>query len=146
MEGYTVKYFFQSISWNTNLTLISQCILTVWCSFHSKITVNRSSENMLTYALLSFLFFNHGFIQIILVFLTFYLLKLMLLNFSSQKASFSTNTIFFIDEKHTQWNLDTKVKVFHQSILCFMKYPWNCTSWNTLKEIFHSVSFPLNKQ
>ena len=26
---YTVKYFFQSISWNTNLTLISQYILTL---------------------------------------------------------------------------------------------------------------------
>ena len=28
-EGYTVKFFFQSVSWNTNLTLISQCILTL---------------------------------------------------------------------------------------------------------------------
>ena len=28
-EGYTVKSFFQSISRNTNLTLISQCILTL---------------------------------------------------------------------------------------------------------------------
>ena len=50
---------------------------------------------------------------------------------------------FFIDEKHTQWMLDTKVKVFHESILCFMKWPWNCISWNALKEKFHSVSFPL---
>ena len=25
-EGYTVKFFFQGISWNTSLTLISQCI------------------------------------------------------------------------------------------------------------------------
>ena len=25
-EGYTVKFFFQSISWNTNLTLISRCV------------------------------------------------------------------------------------------------------------------------
>ena len=28
-EGYTVKFFFQSISWNTNLPLIWQCILTL---------------------------------------------------------------------------------------------------------------------
>ena len=28
-EGYTVKLFFQGISWNTNLTLISQCIFTL---------------------------------------------------------------------------------------------------------------------
>ena len=28
-EGYTVKFFFQGISWNTNLTSISQCIFTL---------------------------------------------------------------------------------------------------------------------
>ena len=28
-EVYTVKFFFQSISWNTNITLISQCIFTL---------------------------------------------------------------------------------------------------------------------
>ena len=39
--------------------------------------------------------------------------------------------------------LDTKVKVFHESISRFMKWPWNCISWNALKEKFHSVSFPL---
>ena len=39
--------------------------------------------------------------------------------------------------------LDTQVKVFHESILCFMKWPWNCMSWNAMKEKFHSVSFPL---
>ena len=26
-----------------------------------------------------------------------------------------------------------------------MKWPWNCISWNALKEKFHSVSFPLDK-
>ena len=41
--------------------------------------------------------------------------------------------------------LDTKVEVFHESILCFMKWPWNCISWNALKEKFHSLSFPLSK-
>ena len=25
-----------------------------------------------------------------------------------------------------------------------MKWPWNCISWNALKEKFHSVSFPLH--
>ena len=39
--------------------------------------------------------------------------------------------------------LDTKVKVFHESISCFMKWSWNCISWNALKEKFYSVSFPL---
>ena len=30
---------------------------------------------------------------------------------------------FIIDEKHTQRNLDTKVKGFHESMSCFMKCP-----------------------
>ena len=59
--------------------------------------------------------------------------------------SFLCKHNFFIDKKHTQWMLDTKVKVFHESISCFMKWPWNCISWNALKEKFHSVSFPFNK-
>ena len=42
--------------------------------------------------------------------------------------------------------LDTKAKVFHESILHFMKWPWNCLSWNALKEKFHSVSFSLKKR
>ena len=57
---------------------------------------------------------------------------------------FFVNTIFFIDEKNTQWNLDTKVKVRHESFSYFMKYPWNCISCNALKEKFHSVSLPLD--
>ena len=32
--------------------------------------------------------------------------------------------------------LDTEVKVFHESISYFMKLPWNCISWNALKENF----------
>ena len=28
-EGYNVKFFFQIISWNTNLMLIPQCIFTL---------------------------------------------------------------------------------------------------------------------
>ena len=27
-----------------------------------------------------------------------------------------------------------------------MKWPWNCFSWNALKEKFHSVSFPLQQK
>ena len=59
--------------------------------------------------------------------------------------SFLCKHNFFIDEKRTQWMLGTKLKVFHESISCFMKSPWNCISWNALKERFHSVSFPLCK-
>ena len=59
---------------------------------------------------------------------------LILLNFHCQKTSFSVNT-----------NLDTKAKVFHESIWCFMKVPLNCISWNALKEKCHSVSLPLEK-
>ena len=49
---------------------------------------------------------------------------------------------FFIDENHYAI-LDTEVKVFHESISYFMKWPWNCISLNALKEKFHSLSFPL---
>ena len=37
-EGYTMKFFFQSISWNTNLTSISLCIFTLnlnWTVFYA---------------------------------------------------------------------------------------------------------------
>ena len=64
---------------------------------------------MLAHVLLSLLVFEHGFIQIrfgIFEFFTRYL--------------FSVKTIFFIDEKHTQWMSDTKVKAFHESISCFI--------------------------
>ena len=88
---------------------------------------------------LSFLFFNHGFIPISFSLFEFFCFcfmsnksRLMLLN--SRRYPFSLNTIFFINEKHTQWNLDTKVKVFHESILCFMKCVWSCIPWNVLKE------------
>ena len=65
----------------------------------------------------------------------------MPLNF--RRFLFSVNKILFIDDKRKQWNLNTQVKVFHESISCFMKYPRNCISWNCLKEKFHSVSLPL---
>ena len=43
------------------------------------------------------------------------------------------------------WSINTKVEGFHESILCFMKCPWNCISWNALKEKFHSASLPLEE-
>ena len=80
-------------------------------------SVSKSSENMLPHALLSFLFFNHGFFRYVLFYLDLFCpcfmcnkYYLMLLNF--RRYLFSVNTICFIDEKHTQWNLDTKVKYF----------------------------------
>ena len=50
----------------------------------------------------------------------------MLLNFKD--ISFLCKHNLFIDGKHTQWNLDTNVKVFHESISYFMKCPWKCLS------------------
>ena len=103
---------------------------------------------MLPHALLSLLVFEHGFIQIrfgIFEFFCFCFMShkyfLILLNFTRYLSSCKHN--FFIDEKRTQWNLNTNVKLFHESISCFMKWPWNCISWNSLKEKFHSVSSPL---
>ena len=95
---------------------------------------------MLTYAFFSFLFLamaSYRQFWSFLFFLLFlfcfsflsnkcYLSKLMVSNFCCQMTYFSINTIFFTDEKHTQWNLDTTVKVFHESILYFTKIPWNC--------------------
>ena len=76
-------------------------------------SVNRSSENMLTHTLLSFLLFKHGFIQIrfgLFEFFSFCFIShkyyLILLDFRKHN--------FLIDEKHRQWNLDFKVKVFHK--------------------------------
>ena len=68
---------------------------------------------------------------------------LMLLN---SRRYLTLETLFFTDEKQTQWNLDTKVKVFHESISYFMKCSWNCISWNAFKEKFRSVSLPLRKK
>ena len=50
----------------------------------------------------------------------------------SYTISFLCKRNFFIDEKHTQWILDTKEKVVHESISCFMKWSSNCISWNTV--------------
>ena len=116
-------------------------------------SVNRSSENgnMLSHALLSFLFFSHGFIQIRFGLFELWVTNiiyqnLMLLNFQCWETSFSVNIIFVNDEKHTQWNLDTKAKVFHERNSCFMKCRWNCISWNALKEKLHCVYFHLGNK
>ena len=45
-EGCTVKFFFQSISWNTNLTLISQFILTLNSNCFSKLSWNISVKEI----------------------------------------------------------------------------------------------------
>ena len=67
----------------------------------------------------------------------------MLFNLRCQKTSFLCKHNFLL-MRTCAMKLDTKAKVFHESISCFMKCPWNCISWNALKEIFHSVSLPLN--
>ena len=61
----------------------------------------------------------------------------MLSNF--KRCLFSVIKIVFIDEKGTQWNLDTKVKVFHVS----SNAPPEMYFMKCLKEKFHSVSLPL---
>ena len=129
----------------------------VWCSIHSKIMLEFvSQQKFWKWANTRFyvvpVLQPYGFIQICFGFFVFvlsnkyYLSKLMLLDFRCQKISFLCKHNFCIDEKHTQWHWGTKVKVFHESILWFMKCPWNCNSRNTLKEKFHSVSFPLQIQ
>ena len=108
-------------------------------------SVNRSFENKLTHAFLSFLLFSHRLIQkgfglfdyfFFVLSNKYYLSKLMLLDFRCQKISFLRKHNFCIDEKHTQWHWDTKVKVFHESISWFMKCPWNCISWMLWKKNF----------
>ena len=94
-------------------------------------------------------FFGHGFIQIrsgLLNCSCFCFMSnkccqnlWMQINLRCQKTSFSVSSIFYWWE-HTQWHLDAKAKVFHESNSCFMKCPRNCISWNALREIFHSVS------
>ena len=69
----------------------------------------------------------------------YYLSKSIYEDFHCQKISFLCKHNFCIDEKNAQWHWDTKVKVFHESISWFMKCPWNCISWNALKEIFQCI-------
>ena len=95
---------------------------------------------MSAHVLLSLLVFEHGFIQIrfgSFEFFTRYLfIKFYAISFLWDLFTISF-TIFY------WWMLDTQVKVFHESISYFMKWSWNCISWNALKETFRSVSFPL---
>ena len=48
----------------------------------------------------------------------------MLLNFRLHKISFSVNAISFVNEKHMQENLETKLKVFHER-------------WDVILVLFH---------
>ena len=71
---------------------------------------------------------------------------LILLNFT--RYLFSVNIIFLLMRNVRNETLNTKntkVKVFHESISCFMKWLSNYISWNSLKEKLHSVSLPLDK-
>ena len=102
---------------------------------------------MLAYHFCRSWFSNTLSFRYILFFLNFFVFALWVKNiFNTIKfytISFLCKQNFFIDEKRTQWMLGTKLKVFHKSISFFMKFPWNCISWNALKEKFHRVCFPL---
>ena len=114
-------------------------------------SVNRSFENKLTHAFLSFLLFSHRLIQkgfglfdyfFFVLSNKYYLSKLMLLDFRCQKISFLRKHNFCIDEKHTQWHWDTKVKVFHESISWFMNAPetvFHEMLWNKYFTVYPSV-------
>ena len=89
------------------------------------------------HALLSLLVFNHGFIQIhfgifeIFCF-CFMISKYYLILWNFARYVYSVNAIsFFIDEKRTQ-NLNTKVKVFHESISSQQTFVLMKTSWRRL--------------
>ena len=79
-------------------------------SFQDNARVNGSSKNMLAYVLLSFLVFEQGFIQIRFGIFEFFN---DIFSIKFYTISFLCKHNFFIDEKHTQWMLDTKVKVLH---------------------------------
>ena len=55
---------------------------------------------------------------------------------------FSPSTQFFVDEKRMQLNLNTKVKVFHETISCFMKWPKKLYFMKSSERKVHSVSLP----
>ena len=130
----------------------------VWCGIHLRVMPEFASYqviweyvNTCTYVVP--VFWSHGFIQMrfgLFSFSCFYFMSnryypnfWMLLNLRYQKTSFLCKHNFLLMRTRAM-KLDTKAKVFHESISCFMKCPWNCISWNALKEIFHSVSLPLN--
>ena len=136
----------------------------VWCSIHLKIMLQCVSKPkfwkyIITCASVASVFqpWFHSetfwsfwlFMFLILRVTNIIYQNLMQLSFHCQKTSSSVNTIFIIDEKHTQWNLDTKAKVFHEGISCFLKCPWNCISWNALKEnftVYPSLKVNIKKQ
>ena len=87
------------------------------------------------------------YVLILLNFLCFcFMINKYYLTLLNSRRYLSLETLFFTGEKQTQWNLDTKVKVFHESISYLMKCSWNCISWNASKETFRSVSLPLRKK
>ena len=87
---------------------------------------------------MSFLFFSHGFIEIrfaLFVFVLsnkYYLSKLlMLLDFRCQKISFPCKHNFCIDEKHTQYDIETLKQKYFMKVLH--------GSWNTTETVFHEM-------
>ena len=130
----------------------------VWCGIHLRVMPEFVSYqviweyvNTCTYVVP--VFWSHDFIQMrfgLFSFSCFYFMSnryypnfWMLLNLRYQKTSFLCKHNFLLMRTRAM-KLDTKAKVFHESISCFMKCPWNCISWNALKEIFHSVSLPFH--
>ena len=121
-----------------------------WC-IHSKIMPaldNVGSKNMLAHVLLSLLVFEHGFIQISFrnfEFFTRYPFYWILHDIFSLRYFHDIFYNFSLMRNITRRMLDTEVTVYRlwsKSISYFMKWPWNCISWNDLKEKFHCVSFP----
>ena len=135
----------------------------VWCIIRSKITPKffficwQKFWKYLGVCTFVVPIFRHSFISDFLwsfwLFFCFYFMrnayylpKLMLLSFCCQKTSFPwKHKLFVVDEKYSQWNLDIKVEVFHDSILYFIKCSWSCIWGITEKEIFHSVPLCLVK-
>ena len=103
-------------------------------------SVNRSSENMLTHALLPFLFFSHSFTQIfrhVLVVVIFFVLwvtnviyqNLMLLIFRRQKTFFFCKHNFLYWWETNAMKFRYKAKVFHEFHV----------SWNVPETVFHGT-------
>ena len=104
-------------------------------------SVNWSSEIMLTMyfcrsgfsGMVSFTFWSLWFFFVVVFVLwvtNIIYQNLMLLVFAYQKTPFLCKHNFFVDEKQTQWNLDTKakdfMKIFH-------------VSWNAAETAFHEM-------
>ena len=113
------------------------------CMIHSMML--HSFQNN-AHALLSLLVFKHGFVQMRLGIFDFFAFALWVTNTIYYYQILQENTILFIDEKRTQWNLNIKDKsiswkyfMFHEMALklYFMK----CPERKFLQSIFAWRSF-----